>query len=297
MLGSSDDTVYVHEPDGVHDPYAFRAKLSEHHHPMIDPGHVRPEFTALWDGVFAGGRAAGGLGDTIARRAYARVTREQKMAARLEGARPLLVRASLRYARPRAERNDCRHVVAKSVNAAFCLEWIVERSPKPEVLVVTRNPLNVVASWRDFGWQPPQSTMYDAIRARAQQRWNIELPPPDATALERSAVMAATLGHSLADACARHPEWVVASHEALCIDPLSGFERLAAQLHLPFGDRARAELAATNTDGSGYATKRVSAEQPDSWRRRLAPDEVEVIAAVLDRFGPHQWLEPAQPGT
>ena len=53
--------------------------------------------------------------------------------------------AALAEATSRLRRRP-RHVVVKSVNSVFSLDWIVKRYT-PKVLVLRRNPLNVVSSW------------------------------------------------------------------------------------------------------------------------------------------------------
>lgn len=294
MLGSTAGAVYVHEPDGTHDPFAFRSKFDLLHHPMLDPGETAVDYERLWAGAFAGGTPTHSLRDRIARKAYRGVSGDQKVAARQRGRITPRLRIVLAAAEPLGPSAAApRHVVVKSVNSAFSTEWLADRF-SPDVGVISRHPLNVVASWRDFGWTPPQGPMYEAIRSRAATRWSVDLPPADAPAIERAAATIAALAYGLHDSLERHPEWVAISHEELCVDPHVHFPAIAARLGLDWSDAATTELERANRPGEGYAINRVSADQPQRWRERLEPDEIAVVTEVLGRFpATTHWLDAA----
>jgi hypothetical protein len=128
------------------------------------------------------------------------------------------------------------------------------------------------------------------MRARARDRWNVELPPPDAPEIERAAASAGALGYALHEARMRHPEWVNISHEDLCIEPAARFADVASRLGLEWNGDAAVQLARRDRPGTGYATNRVTADQPDRWRTRLAADDARVAGAILERFPGAPWL-------
>ncbi|HEY1741203.1 MAG TPA: hypothetical protein VGI86_20985, partial [Acidimicrobiia bacterium] len=69
VLGHTQGAVYVHEPDGTHEPFAFRAKQHQFNQPMIDadaPRAAAPELAALFDGALAGGAPADTWRDRLA---------------------------------------------------------------------------------------------------------------------------------------------------------------------------------------------------------------------------------------
>ncbi len=293
VLGHTRDARYVHEPDGTTEPYAFRAKQAHFAQPMIDaeaPRAAAPELAALFDGALAGGAPASTWLDRISRQAWDRVTVDEKANARRTGKLSPRLRVALAAAQPRVAVADAQHVVVKTVLAAYCSEWIARHTRPSVVGVITRHPLNVVASWREFGWNPPFGPQYRAMRVRASEEWGVELPAPEAPELERAAAVAGAFMYSLHEAQRRNEAWITISHEDLCVDPVTRFRRVAAQLGLEWSDDAEAHLTRSNRPGSGYATQRVTAEQPDRWRTRLDAADIAVAVDVLRRFPDAPWL-------
>jgi hypothetical protein len=294
VLGHTAGAVYVHEPDGTHDPYAFRAKLTQFNQPMIDadaPRAAAPELAALFDGALAGGTTTGSWRDQLARRLWSRVTDDEKMTARRTGKQSPRLRIALAAAQPRGPAApNVEHVVVKTVNAAFCAEWIVRHCSPSSVGIISRHPLNVLASWRDFEWTPPYGPQYRAMRVRAHDRWGVELPPPDAPPMVRAAAVAGALGYALHEALQRHPDWIDISHDDVCVDASARFPAVAQQLGLEWNADAAAHVAGADRPGEGFATQRVTADQPDRWRTRLDADEIAAATDVLARFPGAPWL-------
>jgi hypothetical protein len=283
----------VHEPDGTHDPSAFRAKLTQFAQPMLDdaaPRTAAPELAALFDGALAGGALAGTWRDQLARRAWSGVTDDERAVARRTGKLSPRLRVALRAAQPRVAVEDAEHVIVKTVTSAFCVEWIVRHCAPSNVGIITRHPLNVIASWRDFEWTPPFGPQYRAMRVRAHDRWGVELPPPDAPPFVRAAAVAGALGYALYEARSRHPDWIDISHDDLCVDAAARFPDVAHRLGLVWTDDAAEHLEHTNRRGEGYATERVTAEQPDRWRTRLDAEEIAAATEMLSRFPGAPWL-------
>ncbi len=279
----------VHEPDGTGHPFAFRAKLPLLYHPMLDPGDEAPDYERLWAGAFAGGRPTTSVIDRVVSAAYRHSSPEQRTAALNGGAITPALRFVQRYARPLGPA-DTEHVVVKSVNATFALDWIVRRFA-PDVGVILRHPLDVLASWREFGWGPPQGRMYAAASARAKARWDVELPPLDAPPIERTAGTVALLEFELERAADAHREWVTIRHEDACAQPVEVFEHAATALGLQWNDAAAGYVTESDRPGTGYATNRVSAEQPGRWRERLDASEQDAAIGVLHRFDGTRWLD------
>jgi len=175
-----------------------------------------------------------------------------------------------------------RPVVVKSVMSALCLEWITDRF-QPRVLVVERNPLNVLASWSELGYVRNRRETA-ALIVHARHRWGVEPPAADAPHLALQAFVFAVLTSALREAADRHPEWVRATHEDLCVDTQVRFAALASELDLVWGDRATRFVTESDADGTPYRTQRRTEEQPDRWRERLDADQVATIRAVLGRF-------------
>jgi hypothetical protein len=179
----------------------------------------------------------------------------------------------------------------KSVHASLAVEWIVPRW-QPKVVVVLRDPLNVVASHRTLGWGASGLDTHPLLHhGVARLPW---VPPvePDATPLERLAWQIGLFITALETAVHRNPDWLVVSHEELCADPPGGFTSLCAALGVPWTQEAADFLAASDRPGKGLETRRVAAEQPTNWTRQLTLDQVEEVTAVLCAF-PDRLFGPA----
>lgn len=290
VMGRTEGATYVHEPDGTHDPFAFRAKLPVLNHPVLGPGDAAPELDRLWAGAFAGGAPARTAPDRISRRAFAAAPTAAKVRARQEGRLSPSLRVAMWGARPRVARADCTHVVVKSVNAAFAVDWIAARFA-PTVCVVLRHPLNVIASQRHLGFGPPGGAQYAAVRAHALAAWGITLPDEGAAPLARSAALAASMLHALEQSLGAHPEWQSLSHEAMCRDPVTSLHTLADGLGLTWTESVEDFVRASNRHGDGYATQRVASEQPARWRGSFEPDELRTVREVLRSFDGAPWRD------
>jgi hypothetical protein len=281
-LGHTDGAVYVNEPDGDHDPFAYRARRGHLVAPVLEPGVAAPDWERLWAGAFAGGQYAGTPRDRLARAVYARTPVASRWDAWLGGQESAPLRVAAALAVPRVAAPEARHVVAKSVRSELALEWIVERF-RPRVLVVERHPFNVLASWieLDFVRDGREAA---SMAGYARDRWGVEAPRPDDPQLVQQAYYFGVLATGLRAAVARHADWTAVSHEHLCVDSHTRFAALASGLGLEWGAAAGEFLDASNTEGSGYRTARRTEDQPDRWRERLDAEQIATIRAVLARF-------------
>lgn len=278
-LGRCAGARYVDEPDGFRDAYAFRLMMELGEHPWLEPGTDHPHYAALWRGAFAGGARSHSPLARGAEWAYHRAGTDARRVARATGKETPWLRLARAAARPPVAAPDADHVVAKSVQCQGSLEWIAEQF-RPVVIVLTRHPLNVVASWRDlhFVRNPREMAMLGSV---ARSRWDVAAPPPDAPAVTQQAFYAGVLGSVLVEAAARHPEWITAEHEALCRAPAAELGALAARAGLTWTAAATEFVERSDRAGAGFATARVAAEQPDRWRERLSPEEVAAARAGL----------------
>jgi hypothetical protein len=282
VLGRTDGAVYVNEPDGFRDPLAFRVMRALGENPILEPSDSAPDYERLWRGALAGGRPAGTFRDRIARLAYERSRLRDRRAARDEGSvRPRLQLAAA-AAVPRLAEPAGGPVVVKSVQSILALDWVWERF-RPRILVIERNPLNVLASWIELGYVRNVRER-DAVAAYASRRWAIESPDANSSQLVHQAFTYGTLATELREAAVRHPEWTVARHEDLCVDPTASFRTLAETFGLVWGDASEQFLTDSDSDGTPYRTLRRTAEQPERWRERLDADQVATIRKTLGRF-------------
>ncbi|MGH2820727.1 MAG: hypothetical protein ACRDJ5_08740, partial [Actinomycetota bacterium] len=163
------------------------------------------------------------------------------------------------------------------------LEWLTWRFPC-RVLVVKRNPYNIISSWLNLGWRPLDIEAHPKANERLIEPHGLPPFPRGASDLAGVAWEVGLLTTVLDRWCAAHPEWLTIVHEDLCTAPLEGFRQLCEATGFVWNDVSDRYLQDSNATGSGYETKRVAAEEPERWRKRLTSPQAQEIKAVLSEF-------------
>ena len=294
VLGSAANTVYVNEPDNIgvnHHTLVQDDTLGFGPYPILRAGDNAPQYAALWRLAFAGRvPLRNGVGHRFGRAAL-RIPRKirdpllPKFAGALERVRPLP-----------------QNVVVKSTMTAFCLEWIVANF-NPRVVVIQRNPLNVVSSWLD--WKVNGKDLHTRSRVHELFVAPYGLPPApiDGSQAALTAWWVGLLTTTMARLVDAHPQFVVTTHEALCADPEREFRSLFDQLGLVWTDEAAAFLRrgyllptfAQELDASAMGeSDDVTKAQRERWKDRLDESEIAEIQVVLDTFPTGGWVRPAE---
>ena len=111
-------------------------------------------------------------------------------------------------------------------------------------------------------------------------------------------------GISLKDAAERHPSWIVASHDDLCVDPLQKFQALTARIGLQWSDAMERYL--TESEDPAFTVHHgtvkvhpnaVTAttsgsrreQQATQFTRRLTPEQTAEALAILESFDLGDW--------
>jgi hypothetical protein len=281
-LGFCRDVRYVDEPDGFRTAFAFRVMLEVGENPRLEPGTAAPDYERLWAGAFAGGQLAPGPVAWAAERAYRHAGTDARRRARAgDGTTPAL-RIAAALARPPVADRVARDVVVKSVQSSRSVEWVADRFA-PRTIVLARHPLNAIASWRDLDfarWPSEKVPLGDDAHAR----WGVEAPGPDAPLLAQQAFVYAVIAASYTEATRRHPDWITARHEELCVDPERSLEALAVSVGLEWTDAATRFVQDSDRSGTGFDTERLAAEQADRWRDRLSAADLATIEPILAAF-------------
>lgn len=294
VLSFAKGLTWINEPDNEWpNLFALKAKRGLGRFPVLEEGDAAPRaYERLWDRALAGYRA-GRYGEALA---WKLDQGERTMAdlwrAMCDHANPRLsprLRLLTLLATAPSVRGEPGPVLVKSVHAPLALEWIAARL-RPQVLVVLRHPLNVIASWMELGWGGCALETNPRVRDRFGARWSLPQLGAGASRVHRVAWEVGLFTSALQAAADRHPEWVVASHDSLCRDPEAGFRLLYERLGLVWPESARSYLGESNRPGSGWSMSRVAAEQPDSWRSRLSAEQVRDIWSVVSRFQA-PWVE------
>ena len=281
VLGRSVATRYVHEPDGAWEPYALKAKIGHATQIALRPGASAPAYERLWDGAFAGGRRPASRRAKLARRLFDAASPQDRNAARRRGKPTPQLRLALALATPLSAEPSA-NVVVKSVQSCCAVEWLDARYA-PRVVVVQRHPLNVLASWKEFGFGSNPELAAE-VADFAERSWDVRLAPDHVARFTRQAMVLGVLLGALHEATARNPHWSIANHEELVVDPERGFRELATKVGLEFSDDAAEYLRASDQKGEGYATKRDRTALRAKWQRILTEDDLQIAADTFALF-------------
>jgi hypothetical protein len=293
VLASAGDVAWVNEPDNEWpNVFALKAKLPLGRFPALTEGDRAARYEELWRRSLSGireGRYQTALAWKLDRKER---TMQELWRCMCDHDGPRLsprLRLLTAIARPPSEPADGRRVMVKSVHAPLALEWVWSRF-RPTTVVVQRHPLNVIASWLELGWGGCALDTNPRVWDRFGDQWRLPRLGPDPSQEQRLAWEAGLFTTALADGADRHPEWVAASHEDLCLDPTTAFQRLFDRIGLPWSTRVEAYLSESNQPGEGWSTHRIAAEQPDRWKHRLGGSQLDEIWSVLSRFAA-PWVQ------
>jgi hypothetical protein len=286
-LAATEDAAYVHEPDNqAHHPFAYLAKRGLGAYPSLQPGDPADDYARCWDAVFTGTDGIGPRPELVALLETLPVAERRQALA--PGPLPPAVTQMLDLATPKTFATAPRHRVVKSVHAALSLRWIVARW-QPEVLVVRRHPLDVLASWQDNGFlvylHDDDHLIPAAVRRDLTTRLGCPPPPEEpATLLVRAAWLIGVLTEGLDDAIRSVPDIRVVDHELVCRDPVGELRWLAQRLGLAWSRAADAFVTDSRAPGTGDELRRISEALPGRWPERLGPRELRDAGRVLAAF-------------
>jgi hypothetical protein len=187
----------------------------------------------------------------------------------------------------------------------MALEWIAQRY-QPRVVVLWRDPLNVVSSWMALGWDRTHSVdpQRQVVREDLLEPLGLRPPATGSSAVTQVAWMVGLLMTALNQAAARNSDWIVVSHDELCREPRARFLELYAQLGLEWTAATDAYLAESDERGFvahfGNPTTHPNAQLPQAdgvrreqqstqYKRRLTAEQIHEAETVLDEFPLGEW--------
>jgi hypothetical protein len=199
-------------------------------------------------------------------------------------------------------RSRGRRPLVKDPNAVFSAEWFMRRLAS-DVVVVVREPLAVVGSWKRLGWSFDFTNLLD--QAALMRDWLGRFEPQMSAARQAAWGLVdnvSLLWHVIYAVVAdeRFPHVHLVRHEDLSRDPLGEYAKLYDTLGLTFTD-AVAEAVVASSSGENPAETRI--EKPydtvldskanlESWRYRLADDEVVRIRQLTQKTAAHYYPTP-----
>lgn len=178
-----------------------------------------------------------------------------------------------------------KRLIVKSVHTPLCLEWLTSRF-SVLVALVLRNPYSLYASYKRLkmpdGYRNPlfQSTLQRDLRLYISESSLLRVGSYE----DYIAFQIMLFYKVMETQLARHPEWVVISHDRLCINPYDRFKDVFAQLGLTWTDDIVLKIEAHNKQGSGFVPARITKLQPFKWRDELTQDEQNTVNKWINDF-------------
>ncbi len=287
VLARADGIVKVAEPDNEDKhPASIRAKRRLGRYPVLAPGEDDRDYRRLWEWIVSG--APEGQRDRFAHFVLKQGS-ERRLHDGQRDPRAWLAGELARGHRPAGVPRG--RVVAKSIHLQLAVEWVATNFDV-DVLVLSRHPANVLASWMEVKLKDGRNATLETrpeVRRRYVDRWGV--PPPGPDPVERMSWRIGLLLAALEEAAARHPEWHQRTHERLCEDPSGEFRQLYDELGLDWTEQAGHYLEEKNAPGTGFQLKRVASEISDSWRQRLDDRQLDILRTTLAKFPVTTWTD------
>jgi hypothetical protein len=182
--------------------------------------------------------------------------------------------------------------IVKSVHAPLSIEWITAHYPA-DVVVILRNPYSLYASYRRLRMPDGfRNLLFQEPLSRDRLQY---LPAPSETRmLEHRDAMAfqIMLMYKIIESqVSRHPEWMLLSHDRLCMNPQEGYRNVFGKLDLSWSARTDMKIDALNIPGKGFDAKRVSKQQPTKWKTEVSAEEQAIIEGWIQRFELNGFFE------
>ena len=182
--------------------------------------------------------------------------------------------------------------LVKEPHAVFSAGWFAERLGS-DVVVMVREPLAVVSSWKRLEWSFDFTNLLEqpALMRDWLGPFEAEMTAalsPDRDLVDRVALLWRVIYSVVADE--RFPAARLVRHEDLSRDPVRGYADLYAALGLTFTDGVAKAVEASSSSENPAET---SVEKPhetridsranlQNWRHRLSEDEIARIRAVTE---------------
>jgi Sulfotransferase domain len=182
--------------------------------------------------------------------------------------------------------------LVKEPHAVFSAEWFAKRLGS-DVIVMVREPLAVVSSWKRLEWSFDFTNLLEqpVLMRDWLGPYEAEMTAalsPACDLVDRVALLWRVIYSVVADE--RFPAVQLVRHEDLSRDPVHGYAELYEALGLTFGDGVAKAVEASSSSENPAET---SVEHPHetqidsranlrNWRHRLSEDEIARIRAVTE---------------
>ena len=302
VFASTRSSSYIFEPDNEGlSPLAWLCKNDLHRFPYLMANDEAGGYQQLWQTVLAGrtwryvsNEALGIIfrirapeleafvgektGLRYVDRSIRRVGRGNRVKPYLVENHPLIALLTRELLDLDKTRVQSHRIVVKSVHGVLSLDWISHHFPFKVVLVL-RNPYSLYASYKRL--KMPDGFRNLLFQESLQRDFGEFLPSlRQGCTPERADTLAfqiALMYKVVERQIAAHPEWMLLSHDRLCITPHEGYRRTFEDLDLHWSDRTDEQIDALNKKGEGFKPRRIAKVQPTKWKGELSAEERQAI--------------------
>jgi hypothetical protein len=313
---SSDETShYFFEPDNEKlSPLAWFCKSDLHRFPYLTAQHSSPTYSRLWNAIFGAGRAA-----QFANRVMGYMLKRN--AAGVEawignkcglvyidasmhrvGGRdiypyspqnhPFMKFFAGRLAHVKKRNFTRRRIIIKSVHAPLSVDWLSGNFPV-RIVFVLRNPYSLYASYKRL--RMPDGFRNLLMQAALQRDAGQYLPNAKQAFMserEDAVVFQIMLMYKIIEKqIAMHPEWMLISHDRLCMMPNEGYRPAFDSLGLNWSENTDERIYSLNQTGGGFTPKRIASQQPSKWRSEMDASERAAVQRWIDYFELQDFLK------
>lgn len=181
-------------------------------------------------------------------------------------------------------------VIVKDVHSLMSLAWMQENTHST-ILIIIRHPCAVAASWfQHFNLEAEFQGLY-RIACQASLIEDYLNPyqhlfDQAADFWQKIAVYWGAVYHVILQQKRKHSNWIIVRHEDLCLNPVQSFKQLFDQLELCWTKQTDnlLDISTSQDSGKPYSPFRISAEEPNKWRKRLEPWQIEKISYFTQPF-------------
>lgn len=157
-----------------------------------------------------------------------------------------------------------------------------------DVVVTIRHPAAVVNSYKMLNWGHPFSHFLNQPELMEEHllpfRSEIEdFVKKEKSIIEQVALLWKLIHHMIIKYREMYTQWIFAHYEDLALDPIGGYQKVFAELGLPFSEQTRMSILEHRLTEPGaevtepYAIKQNSEEVVSRWKRNLTASEVDQI--------------------
>lgn len=191
-----------------------------------------------------------------------------------------------------------KRILIKDPIASFSADWLAQKFGA-RVVVLLRHPAAFYASLKRVNWHFDFNNFLAQKELMADHLAPLEnlIKKPNKSFAEEAAILWLCLYTVLTKYLKKNPDWLMARHEDLALEPLEGFAALYQKLNLDFTPQIEKTIAqysaAENVgqvkSGEELVLKRNSQALVKLWQKQLTPEEIKIIKEITGELAAHYY--------